>query len=152
VDREEVLVKQKTAPSPEKILAWGRVAGVTDEWGRTRNDVRYVAHEAAHALELEIGFGGWSSDAINDAACDNLNEDMVLLEANARAVEWIVCEAVGECYDAMKWATISCMEAIHNRVAHIPRPAAFLQMIENAKGTAKVKRWAKKILAAGARP
>lgn len=50
-----------------RILEWGKAQGVAQDFP---DDVRFVAHEAFHAIDLSIG-PPWGSDDVHDGIMEH---------------------------------------------------------------------------------
>ena len=82
------------------------IAGVRARGAQPR-DLRDAAHEAAHALRTGLA-GRWTRDRIHAAVLAAAPEphDLLAAELEARAVELLVCQQLGELYDIEHWAEV----------------------------------------------
>lgn len=76
--------------------------------------IRDAAHEACHALDTDTPQGHWDRETIHKYMLEKFPNaaDQVAAEAFARAVEWHVCQRLGEKYDLKHWAFITYMETL----------------------------------------
>lgn len=135
----------------EEVIAWCRAGGVTDQTGLARHclgDLRYSAHEAAHALALDLPYGGWDSDSIHEGIMSLKPLRRGVLEVHARAVEQIVCEAHSISYDPEVWAVNACLEAMKHGCCRFESPTQFVGFVKSVRREREVTSVAKKIMAA----
>lgn len=79
------------------------------------DDLRHCVHEASHALDAKMR-GPWSNEAVSDAMRRIGPGRAARSEILARAVEQIVCKALGvETRSLDTWVGTSVMEAIKFR-------------------------------------
>lgn len=90
--------------------------------GSDAGDVRDAAHEACHAVDLKIIEGTWDRVTIHEALELRYREtvDQVICEAQARAVEMLICDHFEEPYDLHNWAFISFMETSQRQNTQVP--------------------------------
>jgi hypothetical protein len=97
--------------------------------GSDARDARDAAHEGWHGLSLQVPH--WDREEIHAAIMRLSPSDRVLQEVQARAAEWLVCEALGLDYDVEGWALIAAMEAAQ---ANVSMPfEAWVTGIRNAR-------------------
>lgn len=126
-------------PTPEQMLKAFEAHGIETD------NVRDGAHEAAHALAWDVAYP-WTREDISDAAPRG-NGRKFQAELVARAVEQIVCEAVGApCEDLQSRAFIAAMEAMKMDRYNAPLDA-WIKGIENALKSQEAKALAAQVLA-----
>lgn len=131
----------------EDIVAWARSFGVGVGDASGDIDTRFCAHEAYHAIELDLPRDslGWHTDAIHFEISELDEPRIVETEVRARACEWIVCDTLGIAYDVEKWAWISFMESFKNGIG-VAIPKNMAKLITEAKASREVQKIAKRIL------
>lgn len=130
--------------TPETLLAALRAHGIETD------NVRDGAHEAAHALDWDVETP-WTRENISDGAPRG-NGRKFQAELVARAVEQIVCEAVGAPCESLKnRACIAAMEAMKYDRYSAPLDA-WIKGIENALKSEEAKTLAAKVLALAETP
>lgn len=135
----------KVTPA-ERVVMWARRYGVES------TDLRFCAHEAYHALDvgLPLTANGWDTDAIHYEIGERGPSEVVTAEVEARAAEWLVCEALGVAYDVEHWAFVSFMESYKNGLG-VAMPKDVADQIRAARTSKKVQRFVRTILKAGGR-
>lgn len=125
--------------------------------GSDATSLRDAAHEAHHALYAGLK-PKWTRDRIHAAIMKKarvlgrrmLNTQLVVMELDARAVEWIVCERFGVEYEPEKWADITWWETIKNMRIELPEEPWILDRMKECKELDRVKRYADAVIALGA--
>lgn len=123
--------------NPEKaaaIVAWVRSKGSDTD------DVRDAAHEASHALEF--GIKRWDRLSIDKAALRLRPGTSTASEVLARAVEQLVCEALGVQHDWSHFMLIACMESVK-----VGRPIPSVDWLTSAVAHVKKSRDAQEMAA-----
>lgn len=129
--------------------------------GNDARNLRDAAHEAAHALQMNIPKGQWERDSIHDALCtqarefsrgkrDSLQQAHNFLwrsEIYARAVEQIVCRDLNIPTDPVEvWANNAFMEASMMGIQGLTL-AQLGQKIHKAMKTKTVRKLADRVMA-----
>ena len=126
--------------NPERaaaIVAWAR------SMGSDTNNVRDAAHEASHALEY--GVERWDRRSIDNAVLNDGRSFQVRSEVMARAVEQLVCEALGVEHDWPKFMLLACMESIKVGIS-LPGPEWLAKAVATAKKGKEAQAMAARIL------
>jgi len=126
-----------------KAIIAACVARGVDMIERDSDDVRFAAHEAYHAIDLDLET--WDSDSIHGRIARLPHSAAALTEIEARAAEWIVCDRLVIKYELEKWAFLSFMESIKG--LNLKLPTNISDLIRDKKDDPKVKRIAERILA-----
>lgn len=130
--------------TPEQLLQAFKDRGIEPD------DVRDGAHEAAHALAWNVTTP-WTRERIA-AAAPRDNEQKFQEEIIARAVEQIVCEAVGApCEPFPKRALIAAMEAVKIDRYRVDFET-WIKSIENMLKSEEAKALALQVLALAQEP
>jgi hypothetical protein len=133
--REEL---ETTIPQALAIVEWTRANG------SDATNVRDAAHEASHALELDCE--SWDRATIDDAARALRPGESAASEVLARAVEQLVCEALGIQHNWDEFMLIACLEAA--KVGRpFPGPGWMTKAVAQVKSSQKAKDMAARILA-----
>lgn len=131
-----------STPTPDQLLAALRARGIVP---RGTTPVRDAVHEACHALTWEIP-EPWSREAIAAGAPES-NGEKFEAECIARAVEGLVCRAVGaECPDLDARVLLAAMEATRIDRYTVPFPV-WRDMVRRFEGSAVARDLTERILA-----
>jgi len=99
-----------------------RLIAAVQSRGNDADDARDAAHEASHALQVEAV--AWGREDIHNRLKRRTRSFWLASEIQARAVEALVCKALGIEYDVDKWALISFMESIKGLGFAMPMDSA----------------------------
>lgn len=106
--------------------AW-RIVEYANAMGNDARDIRDAAHEAHHALDVGMNGKPWTRDNIHEALQASAEKrgraalaSMLSFELDARAVEKLVCVAIGLEYDDEHWQHIMWMETLSNMRVCLP--------------------------------
>lgn len=124
----------------EGVVAWARAQG-----SDTR-EVRDAAHEASHAVELRVN--DWHRESIHAAVMELPPVERARTEVEARAVEQLVCEALGVHHEWDGFLALCAIEATRSGVV-FPNLETLKRMVATVKRAPQVVRRAEWILREG---
>jgi hypothetical protein len=135
-------------PDEKKRRAAAIIAYVNERDSGAR-DLRDAAHEAHHALAVELE-GSWERERLHHAMVRRGRSYLLQSEIEARAVEQLVCVAldVAPGKDIAGWALVSCFEAIKTGL-DIGPPEPIERAIERAMKRDSIRAAADRVLALG---
>lgn len=126
--------------------------------GSDARDLRDAAHEACHAVELNVAVGSWDRDTIHDAIMATIGKRggdtmmrslqiarVIRFETTARAVERLTCQRFD--IDIGDWADIAFMEAMQGAGIRLPSVDWIREQIDREVTTPQVKKLVAKIFA-----
>jgi len=140
MERSRLLVCGDAQAVAAGIVAWAR------QCGSDTDDVRDAAHEASHALEC--GVADWDREEIHGALIGVRNGERARTEIEARAVERLVCAALGVAHNWPNFVFLCAMEAMKSGV-RFPSLDMLEAAIRSAMGAPEVVERAALILAMG---
>lgn len=136
-----------------------RLVDTVRRYGSDPRDLRDAAHEACHALELDVPRGDWGRETIHQALATTHNRRgsamtqalqlaaVIRFEVTARAVERIVCDRFGvDIGDAKGWMNIAYMEALQGSGIRLPSVEWLAAQVEQAALTDRVKKLVEQIV------
>lgn len=154
----------KTMPDLDQPLSpeAQRLVDAVRRYGNDPRDLRDAAHEACHALELDVPRGDWDRETIHEAIMLTHNRRsssvtrsfqlarIIGFEVTARAVERIVCDGFNvDIGDASGWMHIAYMEAMQGAGIRLPSVDWLLEQVEKAAKTDRVKKLVDRIVGLG---
>ena len=138
------------------------IVRAVQRYGSDADHLRDAAHEACHALEVDVPRGHWGRETIHEAIMSSYKKrssavtrsfqlaKIISFEITARAVERIVCEKFSiDIGDPEYWAGIACIEAVKVVGVQIPSVDWFLAQVKKAESTDRVKKLIERIVALG---
>lgn len=132
----------------EKLISVFASYGINPQGVSLDIQLRDAAHEAHHALTAKCK-APWSRDAIHEAMadlCGDVNGEWVIQELDARAVERVVCQALGAPYDADRWMEITWFETASSMKIMLPSVEWITDAVVLRLGLPKIKAAARRIL------
>lgn len=119
-------------------------------YGGKTDDLRDAAHEACHALELNVPAGQWDRDSIHEVVRRLPKQRLAATEVRARAVEQLVCTMFGvDAGDIEFWACITVMEGVRGGLIMFPAASTVAQWIRDDMQSAAAKDLAVRVAALG---
>lgn len=123
-----------------------RLLASLHERGVHGSELRHCVHEAAHALSNHLELP-WTNLRVQEILASVHPAEVMGDEIEARAVEWVVLEALGLPYDVTEWAPIAYLEFVMHYDGGAETVEEWVTAISRRRTDPEVQRRASQILA-----